>query len=292
MPQLKEISVVFKVIIGKISVMNAEIGLHPWQIIISFLLAMVLATTSYRLKALSLSGALGTAVVGTVVFGFGGWPYAIPLLFFFISSNVLSRIKSEIKLASQKLIEKAGPRDIFPVLANGNVAVCCIIIQAITGDSRWFWAYLASLGVASADTWATEIGTLLSRKPVSIINFKKVNPGESGGVSIPGTLGSLIGSFATVFVAYPFVGNDSIFSLWLYAGLAGCAGSVIDSVSGATIQASYRCPECGTIVETKKHCEKKTELVRGLAIINNDVVNFLSNLLAVGIMVIISFLIP
>jgi uncharacterized membrane protein len=61
----------------------------------------------------------------------------------------------------------------------------------------------------------------------------------------------------------------------LVLAAAGLAGSMFDSLLGATVQAIYRCPSCAK--ETEKHprhsCGTPTERIRGLASINNDVVN-------------------
>lgn len=262
----------------------ADLNFNIIQLFAGFILAVLMAAASYRLKVLSLSGALGTILVGTIVFGLGGWPFSIPLLFFFITSTAMSKLKSDIKLKSLKIIEKAGPRDIRQVLANGGIASLCVIAITITGDERWFFLYLASLGVAAADTWATEIGTLLAGRPVSIINFKEVPPGSSGGVSIPGTLASIIGSWATVFISLPFTAYIRDLHILWYTSAAGFTGAIIDSLLGATIQGVYRCSDCRAIVEVKYHCGIKADRIRGMRVINNDMVNFLSNLIAVSLL--------
>lgn len=261
-----------------------EIQFELAQFILGIVLAGLLAGLSYRLKALSVSGAFGTLLVGTVVFGLGGWLYSAPLIFFFISSNLLSKLKSEIKNQSRKSIEKAGARDIWQVFANGGVATACVLLQAFTSEYCWFYIYLASLGASSADTWATEVGTLMSSKPRSILTFKRVQTGVSGGVSIPGTFASLIGSALTVFSVLPFLYNDLNLRFLIFAVLTGFLGSIVDSIFGASVQASFNCEVCGKNTETISHCGNPTKLVRGIRIINNDFVNILSNFIIVIIL--------
>lgn len=261
-----------------------DLSLDIPRLAAGIVLAALFAFISFRLKALTGSGAIGTFIIGAVVFGLGGWLCAVPLLFFFISSSFLSGLKNETKLASEAMTAKAGPRDIKQVLANGCIATICLPVLIVTGSHEWFYLYLASLGAAAADTWATEIGTLKAKKPISVITLKTVAPGTSGGVSIPGTLAALAGSGATVFSAFVVFNNDADLSLYFYAAIIGFLGSAIDSLMGATIQASYKCRVCHAVIELNFHCGQKAKHLRGMQIINNDAVNFLSNLIVVALM--------
>jgi uncharacterized membrane protein len=74
------------------------------------------------------------------------------------------------------------------------------------------------------------------------------------------------------------------------AGTAGgLAGSLFDSLLGATVQAMYFCPACQK--ETERHpahsCGARTERIRGWSWLGNDAVNFAATafgaLLAIGI---------
>ena len=60
------------------------------QLLIGFLCAALIAFLAYRTRSLSKSGALGALLEGTIIFGLGGWQWAVLLLTFFISSSVSS----------------------------------------------------------------------------------------------------------------------------------------------------------------------------------------------------------
>jgi len=254
--------------------------------------AALISVVALLLKALSVSGAVGATLVGTITYGLGGWPLALPLLFFFTCSSILTAITNEKKSGLKGIVKKAGPRDFWQVMANGGPGTLCVLFGYFTSDSMWYYFYLVGLCEAAADTWATEVGTLSSRKVISVVSFKPVAPGISGGISLVGTMALFAGSIGTASVArfsgWNFQGTSlSISYPSLICALAGIAGGLIDSVLGATIQAHFRCKTCRRVVETATHCDHKTELIGGFKLINNDAVNVLSNitaiLLAIGI---------
>src|SRR5690606_39382015 len=54
------------------------------------------------------------------------------------------------------------------------------------------------------------------------------------------------------------------------------AGSLADSLAGATIQAGYTCLVCGEPFEApRQHCGQQTSLTRGCRWVANDVVNLI-----------------
>jgi len=67
----------------------------PITMLIAFFLASIVSFGALRLKMLSPSGAMAAVIVGTIVFACGGLGAALPLLVFFASGSVLSRIKEQ-----------------------------------------------------------------------------------------------------------------------------------------------------------------------------------------------------
>ena len=74
------------------------------QFLVGFVLAVVVAFVARRAHSLSRGGAYAAAVVGTVVFGIGGLPWAILLLAFFISSSALSRAFKKRKAGLEEIL--------------------------------------------------------------------------------------------------------------------------------------------------------------------------------------------
>lgn len=255
----------------------------PLQIIIGILLAALVAFVAYRLKTLSRSGAFAAFLLGAVVFGFGGLPWAIVLLTFFITSSGLSRLLKQRKNKVEGQFAKGSRRDAWQVGANGGVAGLAALLGVFFPGSVIPWVLFASaFAAANADTWATELGVLSRRWPRSIRNWRRVPPGTSGAISPAGTLAAAGGAILialTAWLVQPGIGNTATekFTLALIIAIAGFAGSLVDSLLGATVQSIYWCPSCQK--ETEKHplhsCGKETTLLRGWQWMNNDVVNLL-----------------
>ena len=246
------------------------------QFILAILFAAFIAYAAFRARSLSRSGAWGALLVGTVIFGLGGWRWAVLLLAFFISSSALTRTFARRKAALNEKFDKGGQRDIGQVLANGGIASIFAGLNFIFPHVTWTWlAFAASLAAVNADTWATELGVLNPSMPRLITSGKPVERGTSGGISVYGTLASLGGAALIAILAgwvSPF-GN-----FWLVTGVAilgGLLGSLFDSLLGATVQAISHCPHCDKDTEKLPlhTCGTQTLQVRGWKWLNNDLVN-------------------
>ena len=240
-----------------------------------FLLAIVIASLAYRARSLSKSGAFAAMILGTIIFGLGGIPWAVLLLTFFFTSSALSRAFKKRKQGLNEKYSKGDQRDAGQVFGNGGLAAAFVIFHYVYPESNIGWiGFAASLAAVNADTWATELGVLNPSPPRMITDIRKrVEKGTSGGVSLVGTLASLAGSALIAALASLFTAN---WSLFLPITLSGLAGSLFDSFLGATVQAMYFCPKDNK--ETEKHplhtCGTETVHLRGWRWLTNDWVNF------------------
>ena len=138
----------------------------------------------------------------------------------------------------------------------------------------WGLAGAGALAAATADTWATELGTRFGGTPRHLLTLRNVPAGTSGGVSVTGLVASVLGASLLGVVA-------ATWSMAPYAPvvLAGVGGAIADSILGATVQERRHCDSCDMATERRvHHCGSRTRINGGLAGINNDVVNFLSTI--------------
>lgn len=242
-----------------------------------------IALLARRRRSLSRSGVLGAITSGTTIFGMGGWAWGLSLIYFFVSSSLLSHFREREKAsAAADKFSKGSERDITQVAANGGLATLLAFAYGLARSPRarrlLEAAFTGALATANADTWATELGVLSPHHPRLITTGKRVAPGTSGGITLLGTCASLLGalSLGLFFWAWQKF-RAALAALPLLALVSGLAGSLFDSLLGATIQAMYYCPRCEKETERRVHsCGAQTKPLRGLAWMNNDMVNFLA----------------
>jgi uncharacterized protein (TIGR00297 family) len=257
-----------------------------WQrLLLGLLLSASIGLFAYRRRSLSRSGVAGAMATGAVTVGMGGWSWGLSLIYFFVSSSLLSHFRSRDKerIATDKF-SKGSQRDLWQVLANGGVASALSLAHGMTrspGAKELLQAgYTGALATANGDTWATELGVLNTRPPRLITTGKPVASGTSGGVTLLGTGAAAAGGLSLGLVFWLLQGmHKSHATVPLIGLLTGLVGSFADSLMGATIQAMYYCPVCEKETERSVHsCGTPTHFIRGIPHFDNDVINFIATL--------------
>lgn len=238
-------------------------------------LAAAISIVARRARSLTSSGAIAATAIGTLAIA-AGWSWGALLIVYFATSTALSHLgKASKERRTASVVAKGGARDATQVLANGAMFAAAALVATMRPDVRWIALGAGSLAASAADTWATEIGTLYGGNPRSILTWRIVPVGTSGGVSAIGSLAAVAGA---VFVALVIatLGWTSIVARGVMIG--GVAGALADSLLGATIQSRRWCDTCARETERTVHdCGTPTHNRRGLAWLDNDLVNFLSN---------------
>jgi len=254
------------------------------QLLLGLTFAVIIALAAHRARALTLSGAASAAVIGTIVFGIGGWRWGLALIAFFVSSSGLSRWRRRHKEALG--FEKTGRRDAAQVWANGGAATLCALLVP-TRPHFATLLFLAALAAANADTWATEIGAAVGGIPHSLRTGRGVPPGTSGAVSLAGTGAAFAG--AALLGCFALTVRDGAIVI-----LAGFAGALFDSLLGATVQAQWAAREPGHLTEQNLTEQKQPGQppAQGWPGVNNDVVNLLCTGFAVGAAALLTWLLP
>src|SRR6266487_3980552 len=253
---------------------------------LSLLFAMTILAN--RLHVLDTFGAMVALPIGFTVLWLGTISWFFILLLFFLLASILTKYKYKYKEKMGYSEGNRGARGWKSVLANGGPSALFAVLYHFSNNNPVFvLAFVGSISFALSDTVATEVGLLGQAKPRSIITGKKIDTGQSGGVTLQGEIAALICSLFIASICGLLLSQDVPLSasiIFSSGVIAGMISTNIDSIFGATIQAKYLCAKCKKCLETKiDHCQVRTELTSGIVIIDNNIVNLLGALIGAAI---------
>ena len=267
---------------------------------IGFITSLVIGYPSYRRKCVTRDGFIVSLFIGSIIF-MTGWQTYLILLFFFISSTILTRWKADIKKQYEFKLDIGGRNWKQAIGASaGTILLSLILIFSLMFInykkilSSLFIGLVSTIAVSNADTWAVEIGALSKNKPRLITKpWIVVDKGVSGGVTLLGEFASILGSFTIALIStilYLLSGRYSLSTwymidispskLFITVFLAGWIGEILDSIIGANLQVKYFCPQCNKYTDREVHrCGSKTKYISGLKYVKNETVNLIVTVL-------------
>ena len=222
----------------------------------------------FKIKLLSLSGYFGSITMGALIVLFGNTVQFMLIALFFVLSSILNFIIK--KYTARK--SKNSYRNISQVICNGGVAIFVCIYDHFNPNPTNIYLYAATVAAATSDTWATEFGKLSKSKPISITSFRTIEHGLSGGITMVGTFGSILGASLIGLAVYFLINSELIliFGVIFTAFLS----ALLDSLIGDKMQGKYE-TKSGKIIEKM---QSDTNLISGYKIIDNNLVNLMATM--------------
>lgn len=182
---------------------------------------VLLAVVLYGMRAFDVEGSVSGAALTYIIWYTQGLQWVWLLSFFVLSGVIATKIGRRWRKKTHK---ERGVKNVF---ANGFVA----LIAAVRGD---FGAYLGSLAAVSADTIASELGTLSPQWPKMITNWRLVPTGTNGAISPMGEAVSIFISLLLGVAAFAWgFGGPELLGVSL---ISGFVGTNVDSLLGATLE--------------------------------------------------------
>ncbi|MFZ9431822.1 MAG: DUF92 domain-containing protein [Bacteroidia bacterium] len=262
------------------------------------LLSVVAVIWLNRKGILDNTGAVMAWILAFVVMVMAGWSLW-PLVVFLGLASLIGRFRKKLSDTVAGDLKEGKPRDRWQVLANGGLyMVCAVIAYAVQLDvvdvfglrlangfgEKLELLALVSLSASCADTLSSEIGQWMGGMPRSITTGKKMLKGVSGGVTMAGFLGAIIGSVAVglcVYLSDWMVLTEGLgwtkWQFFLMVAGFGLMGTIVDSFLGDLFQAKYRTGEGDFLDRPIGDPTQKPD--KGFRFMNNDVVNFTTGLL-------------
>ncbi|RKP13888.1 integral membrane protein DUF92-domain-containing protein [Piptocephalis cylindrospora] len=236
----------------------------------AFVISFIISSFAYRKGSLTGPGALTAFVLGYGTFASPSYVPTAILLFFFFTSSKLTRVGKKRKETLEELESQSHGRDPVQVLCNGLVGTVCAMVYSrqlvnilsqaslpqspqglvtLSADpviSISWWGMLGHYCCCCADTWASELGILSPDPPRIITTLAHAPPGTNGAVSSMGLVASVGAGLSLGLVVLGVGWTEGSLTIpnplafVLMCGSLGLLGSLVDSVLGATVQATYQ----------------------------------------------------
>ncbi len=237
-------------------------------LVIGLLCSLPFIYWTVRRKSLTLPAALGACVLGITVGLSVGALWLLPLFFFFLSSYVFGKLSDGA--------EDGETRALIQVISNGGVYLVLAMLATWTQSSVYLLLMAVSISIATADTWASEIGYYFKGSTYDIWRLKILQPGVSGGISWQGTLAGALGSLSIAGLVLFLLPRWATGYTFGVVSIFGLVGMFIDSLLGALFQARFVGQEDWSISDEEQPGD---QLYSGFRFFNNDHVNLASNIL-------------
>ena len=207
------------------------------EIGICLILAASLSLLTYKFNLLSKSGCLTSFIIGSVI-GICGSIYWLVLLIVFALLGFAATLVGFTKKIEMGVQEgKHGERSYKNILGVSLPCAVFAVMNLFLGDesnTMLTIAYVSAIAVAAADTAASEIGVKDSNVWL-ITNFKRVEPGVNGGISVMGTAISIVAAFVVSFIGYVIIFHNLDVSI-LIPIICGFIGCMLDSLFGTLFE--------------------------------------------------------
>jgi len=146
------------------------------------------------------------------------------------------------------------------------------MLYGLTDQFHWQVLAWCSFAISICDTISSEVGTAVRGKTYNVLNFRAMQPGLSGGISLAGTVAGFVSLLILATCLHFILPVTNIQLLWVVA--TGMIGMLVDSIMGSRWQALWKQGDSWSEVSG---FNQGAQLVKGLAWLDNHWVNFLSN---------------
>lgn len=290
---------------------------------VAIVISIGLAFHGLRKGSLSTSGALAAVTVGFLSMA-SSYRNGLVLILFYYTSSKLTHYREDVKSKIEEDYHVGGQRGPIQVFACSILAtvVAAILFIYLPGyesinfesmgevislgnisidkqvlASYLHCMYIAHYATATGDTWASELGVLSKSQPrlITSLFLKAVPPGTNGGMSLSGTLASVAGGIfiGLIYYVYDLMFNysqRSQLSVILFSMICGLIGSIVDSLLGATVQATYYSKTRKCIAKSLRKASPDDDIVKvaGINLLSNEAVNFFSILITMALSVLLA----
>jgi len=218
-------------------------------ILISLALCVILGIFTYLRRVLDIKGSVMAVILGVLLVIWSDFFWFLLMLTFLFATYWVTMWKYA-KKAELGLGEGIrGERGVKNVLANGLIPfIIAVLSNPLNELSPGLpgFLFIIAISVATADTFASEIGVLSGKARLITHPSEIVRPGVNGGVSTLGNIAAFIGALIISLAGFVLLTDLAIDTrvhslpatilALIFPVVLGWIGCQIDSVIGATLQ--------------------------------------------------------
>jgi len=211
------------------------------QFFIGFCLNFILIFIFFKIPLMTKGGWISAGFLGTILWGCLSWQGWMAVVIYLLFGSLVTKIGYKFK-KEQGIAEKRGgrrgPENVWGSAATGlffammtKVNVANVVLFKV--------AFAASFSAKLADTFGSEIGKRFGKDTYLITSLKKVQRGTEGGISLEGTLASILGS---IFMAFIMLRLSIISTKYhsIIVIFSGFLATLSESIIGAKFQNKYK----------------------------------------------------
>jgi len=211
--------------------------IHRWHLDFAYLTCIMLfmivgSYLFFKWNVLTRIGALAAWFIGVYLIGVMGWEWIEPVLIFFISSVLFTKM-NDIVIKKRK---KSNARNAWQVTANILWAVISSALFLLTQNELFIYLFIVFVAAVTADTWASEIGPIFNRRSFLLSDFQMHEAGITGGISFIGTMAALAGAFCISVLSYYLFFGTLNWNMILVLSLSAFLACLADTLLGTFLE--------------------------------------------------------
>jgi len=172
------------------------------QFLIGFCINFILIYIFCKIPLMTKSGWVSAGILGTILWGCLSWQGWMSVVIYLLFGSLVTKIGFKFKKAqgiAEKRGGRRGPENVWGSAATGLFLAIMTKFNA-ANVVIFKVGFAASFAAKLADTFGSEIGKRFGKDTYLITSLKKVDRGTEGGISIEGTLASVLGSIFMAFI--------------------------------------------------------------------------------------------
>lgn len=218
-----------------------------WLVFI-LLVLLGIGLLSYRQQRLTISGAIGAFLVGYGVWTLGGFAWFLPMLFFYMTYNLIEKFSSA---DSERTPLEREHYELSQIFFISITSLALVVAYSYTDWVQLFSPYLVTISANSSISWMS----FLKQRPIFLRPIWM-------------RLARWMIAFAAAWIPLiPFLWVSSPYSIEIlsiiFIVLGGFLGMTLKEILGWTLQARYRCTVCGQELTKPTHCNALTQHTAG-----------------------------